>query len=144
MKTVYSIKDGSPVYVLPSRRDEGVYPVPKGTTIFPPPTYDPNLYRIEFKNNHWHLINIRTNESTEVNQSFSPMAMLRKERNKRLDDFDKAKEKFEVMGQELPLTWIDYRRDLLNLPQQIEAGLADKPKVVGNQLIYDDWPIAPF
>jgi hypothetical protein len=144
MKTVYDIIDGTASVIIPSPRDPNTYHIPKGKTLIPPPKFDPSIYQIKFENNYWQLTNLRTDETIEVHNSVSPMELLRKERNFKLNLFDKAKKKFDDGGTELPTTWEDYRKDLLNLPQQIEAGLADQPKIVGGNLIYDDWPIPPF
>ena len=144
MKTVYDTNDGTPSLIIPSPRDPNTYHIPNGKTLIPPPKFDPNIYTIKFENNYWQLLNLRTNEKIEVHTTVSPMDLLRKERDRKLNLFDKARTKFDNNGIELPIPWEDYRKDLLNLPQQIEAGLADKPKVVGGELIYDDWPIPPF
>ena len=145
MKTIYNIDNGEPITILPSRRDPGTYNLPPRTTTTPPPEFNPKTETCEFRNGQWDILNVYSKKKVGRSMSKKEMIMdlLRKERDAKLAYIDRKRKEFEEKGLEMPDRWVDYRADLLNVPQHVELGFTEFPKLSGGMLVYNDWPEPP-
>lgn len=141
---VYNIDSGQAYQCQPHPMRKGEFLIPSGTTSTPPPAFDESTQVCVFENNSWIVSDIVEEVDDTVPKTEIPTAMelLRFERNFRISLTDwRMLLDYEETDQ---AEWIEYRKQLKNLPQRIESGELPEPTLnQDNELVFEHWPVEP-
>jgi len=142
---VYNIHTGHSYQCQPHPIREGEFLVPSDTTSEPPPAFDGSTQVCVFENNSWVVSNIIVDEVDESLPKIEiPTAMesLRYERNRLLSITD-WRMLLDYTGTD-QAEWIEYRKQLKDIPQRIESGELPEPTLNSdNELVFEHWPVEP-